>query len=125
MVYRWPIIFALFLTACTATSITDQSPQTGSSPENAVRQFYDWYLHGRFPNPDKEHNAKFRKYVTRKFLKEAAGEWDAVLFIAAQDADPTWANDFSVAIAKINCEEVISKLAYNGKKIHATLNSFI
>ena len=125
MIYRWPIIFAFLLAACSATPITNQSLQTGSSPEDTVRQFYDWYLHARFPNPDKEHNAKFQKYVTQKFLKEAAGEWDAVLFIAAQDADPTWANDFTVAKATVKGDQANTQVALNGKKVRATLRVFL
>jgi hypothetical protein len=120
------IVLALFvLQACSTTPGANRQVQTSSSPDEVTRQFYDWYLHARFPNPDKANKAKFQKYVTQKFLKEAANEWDAVLFIAAQDADPTWANDFSVAKAKIKGDEASTQVALKGKKVHYTLKVFL
>ncbi len=125
MIDRWPIIFAFLLAACSATPITNQSPQTALSPEETVRQFYDWYLHARFPNPDQESKARFEKYVTQRFFKEAMNEWDVVVFIAAQDADPTWANDFRVAEAVSKGDQARTQIALNGKKVHATLRIFL
>lgn len=52
-------------------------------------------------------------------------EWDAVVFITAQDADPTWANDFSVAKAAIKGDEASAQVALKGRKVYATLRVFL
>src|SRR5215831_19069384 len=75
-----------------------QPPKAATSPEEVTRQFYDWYMHARFPNPKRSNMATFRKYVTQSFLKRAtARDVDAILFIAAQDTDETWADNFTVS----------------------------
>lgn len=119
------VLLALCLTACSATPVKKQGEISSSAPEQIVREFYDSYLHARFPNPTKENRTQFTKYVTRRFFKEAMDEWDAVVFIAAQDADPTWANDFRVAKATIKCDQASTLVALRGKKVHATLRIFL
>jgi hypothetical protein len=120
------LLAALTLAACSTTPTVRRETPPSSPPDEVARQFYDWYLHARFPDPRKENAPQFRKYVAQKFLKEAMDpDVDAVLFIDAQDADPTWANDFSVAKATIKGDRANMQIALNGKKVHATLRVFL
>jgi hypothetical protein len=119
------VLLSLVFQACSTTPIGERQAQS-SAPDEVARQFYDWYLHARFPDPRKENAPQFRKSVTQKFLKEAMDpDVDAVLFIDAQDADPTWANDFSVAKATITDDQARTQVALKGKKVHATLRVFL
>ena len=93
-----------------------QRSQHATAAEEVVQQFYDWYLHARFPEPKRQNMAKFRKYVTQRFLKRAtAPDVDAVLFIDAQDNDETWADNFSVSKATIRGQQATVQVNLNGK----------
>jgi hypothetical protein len=117
------LLVPLILAACSATPTVQREPRPSSAPDEMVRQFYDWYLHARFPNPQKENAPEFRKYVTQKFLKEAMDpEVDAVLFIDAQDADPTWAKHFSVSPATIRGDKATAAVTLLGQKVHYKLH---
>jgi hypothetical protein len=119
------LLLSVLLHACSTAPIAERQTES-SAPDETVRRFYDWYLHARFPDPRKESEAQFRRYVTAKFLREAmAPDVDAVLFIDAQDADPTWADDFSVAKATIMGDKARTQFALKGKKVHATLRVFL
>jgi hypothetical protein len=119
-------VVALILAACSTTPTAQQARQPSSAPDEVVRQFYRWYLNERFPDPRKGNAPQFRKYVTQRFLKEAMDpDVDAVLFIDAQDADPTWADDFSVAKATITDDQARTQVALKGKKVQATLRVFL
>jgi hypothetical protein len=121
-VFVGPLIVLLIFQACSATPSAERGPQLSSAPDEVVRQFYDWYLHARFPNPGKENEAQFQKYVTAKLLREAmAPDVDAVLFIAAQDADPTWAHHFTVSKATIRNQIATVRVFLRGEKVHYTL----
>jgi hypothetical protein len=62
--------------------------------------------------------AKFRKYVTQRFLKRAmAPDVDSVLFIDAQDDDETWADNFSVSKATIRGQQATVQVNLNGKEM--------
>jgi uncharacterized protein DUF3828 len=104
--------------ACSTTPVVE--PQAQSSPEEVTRQFYDWYLRARFPDP-KEERAKFSYYVTQRFLQQAIDEWDAVLFIAGQDADPSWTNHLAVSEAITRGDLATVEVALNGKTTHRKL----
>lgn len=96
---------------------TNQDSQHATSPDEVVRQFYDWYLHADFPEPKKQNMAKFKKYITQRFLKRAmAPNVDAVLFIDAQDADPTWANNFSVSQTTIRGRQATAQVTLRVKE---------
>ncbi|MDQ2977382.1 MAG: hypothetical protein M3R69_18465 [Acidobacteriota bacterium] len=57
------------------------SPPQGS-PEEVVRQFYDWYLHAGLPSPERKNLATFREYVTQRLIKKQMDpEVDADLFV--------------------------------------------
>ena len=95
-----------------------QRSQHATSAEEVVQQFYDWYLHARFPQLKRQNMAKFRKYVTQSFLKRAmAPDVDAVLFIDAQDNDSTWADNFSVSKATILGQQATVQVNLNGKEM--------
>jgi len=95
-----------------------QRSQHATSAEEVVQQFYDWYLHARFPEPKRQNMAKFRKYVTQRFLKRAmAPDVDSVLFIDAQDDDQTWADNFSVSKATIRGQQATVQVNLNGKEM--------
>ena len=115
------VFLSLVFHGCSTTPISERQAQS-SAPDEVVRQFYDWYLHARFPDPRKQNEAQFRKYVTAKFLKEAmAPDVDAVLFIDAQDADPTWAKHFSVSKPTIRNQFATTQVFLEGEKVHYTL----
>jgi hypothetical protein len=100
-----------------------QQPYKAVSPEQVTRQFYGWYLGARFPNPKRSNMATFRKYVTQSFLKRAtAPDVDAVLFIDAQDTDPTWADNFTVSKATIRGQRAAVQVALNGKQMRYSLH---
>ena len=93
-----------------------------ASPEDVTRQFYNWYLHARFPEPKRSNMATFRKYVTQTFLKRAtAPDVDSVLFIAAQDTDDSWADNFTVSKATIHGQRATVQVALNGKEMKYSL----
>lgn len=95
-----------------------QRSQHAASAEEVVQQFYDWYLHANFPEPKRQNMAKFRKYVTQRFLKRAmAPDVDAVLFIDAQDDDATWADNFSVSKATMRGQQATAQVNLNGKEM--------
>ena len=95
-----------------------QRSQHATSAEEVVQQFYDWYLHARLPQPKQQNMAKFRKYVTQRFLKRAmAPDVDAVLFIDAQDSDSTWADNFRVSKATIGGQQASVQVNLNGKEM--------
>ena len=88
------------------------------SPEELTRQFYGWYLGAHLPNPKRSNLATFRKYVTQSFLKRAtARDVDAILFVAAQDTDESWANNFTVSPATVTGQTATIKVDLNGKEM--------
>ncbi len=113
-------VTALALCSC---ATDDRIAQPSTSPKRVTREFYNWYLHARFPDPGKENATKFGKYITQRFLKEAKKEWDMVVFIDAQDADPTWANDFRVSQPTARANNATVDVDLRGKKVHATLRA--
>ena len=116
------VLFSLVAQPCLTHAIPEQPAQTFPSPDEVTRQFYDWYLHARFPEPQKENEARFRRYVTKSFLERAMDpNADVVLFIAAQDADPTWADHFRVAKATIRDHRATTQVTLTGEKVHCTL----
>ena len=115
------VLLSLVFQGCSTTPIGERRAQS-SAPDEVVRQFYDWYLHARFPDRRKQNQAQFRKYVTARFQREAmVPDVDAVLFIAAQDADPTWANHFTVSQATIRNQLATTQVFLKGEKVHYTL----
>lgn len=116
------LLLPSFFFGCSTTTTIQQPPLAPAGPDQVVRQFYDWYLHARFPDPRKQNAAQFRKYVAANFLREAmAPDVDAVLFIDAQDADPTWANHFTVSKATIRDQLATTHVILKGEKVHYTL----
>ena len=114
------ISFALSLSLLTVTPSSFAA--TAQSPEAVTRQFYTWYLGAHIPNPKRSNMATFRKYITQSFLKRAtAPDVDSVLFIAAQDTDETWANNFTVSPAKISGQTATVQVALNGKQLKQNL----
>src|SRR5438552_16505966 len=108
----------LFVVVVTSPALaTKQRAPVIASPEDIVRQFYDWYLHAKFPDPDKRNMAKFRQYVTQRFLRRAINA-DANLFIDAQDADATWANGLSVSKATIHGQTATTEVTLTGNRVH-------
>lgn len=117
------LLLPLTLVACAATPTAKQEPPPSSGPDEIVRQFYSWYLGKCFPDPRKENAPQFRKYVAQKFLKEAIDpEVDAVLFIDAQDADPTWVKHFSVSTATVGADKATAEVTLLGEKVHYKLH---
>ena len=96
-------------------------PYKAASPEEVTRQFYNWYL-ARFPDPKRSNMATFRKYVTQSLMKRAtAPDVDAVVFIDAQDTDPTWANNFTVSKATIQGQKATVQVGLNGQQMKHNL----
>ena len=105
--------------AASAHSGHPSVPQASVSPEEVVRQFYDWYLHAHSPKPKRQNLAKFRKYVTQRFLRQQmAPDADADLFLGdTQDPDETWADNFSVSKAAIQGQRATVQVALNGSEV--------
>lgn len=107
------------LTAATA-SVTGTYHYASTSPEEVVRQFYDWYLHAHFPGPERQNLAKFRKYVTQRFLREQmAPDTDADLFLGdTSDPDEAWARgDFGVTTAAIQGQRATVQVTLRGGEV--------
>jgi uncharacterized protein DUF3828 len=116
-------VVALILAACAATPTVQREPPPSSGPDEVVRQFYSWYLSERFPDARKGNAPQFRKYVTQRFLKDATDpDVEAVLFIDAQDADPSWAKHFSVSKATIRGDKATAEVTLLGEKVHYKLH---
>ena len=109
---------------CSQTSLaSQQSTQGVAAPEDVARKFYGWYLGARCPEPKRSNMATFRKYVTAAFMKRAtARDVDSVLFIAAQDTDETWANNFTVSKATMSGQLAKLEVDLNGKELKRNLN---
>ena len=124
---KWLMMSSLIAwLAISSAAVANQQAQPPVSPEAIVREFYDWYLHASYPEPKKSNLAKFRKYITQRFLKQAMDpEVDAVLFIDAQDADPAWANNISLSTATIRGQQAIVQVTLKGQggpyKLRVTL----
>jgi hypothetical protein len=114
---------SLLLSSIIVASFGSQSSgrqlfQHATSPDEVVRQFYEWYLHAHFPEPKRSNMATFRKYVTQRFIKRAtAPDVDAVLFIDAQDSDATWADNFTVSKATTRGQQATVQVSLNGKQM--------
>jgi len=99
-----------------------QQAHKAASPEEVTQQFYNWYLHAKFPTPKRSNMATFRKYVTQGFMKRAtAPDVESVLFIDAQDDDETWADNFTVGKATISGQSATVPVALNGKEMKYNL----
>jgi len=105
-----------FLTVRPSTAIA--VPHKVVSPEDVTRQFYSWYLGAHLPNPKRSNMPTFRKYVTQSFLKRAtARDVESILFVAAQDTDETWANNFTVSPATVTGQKATVQVDLNGKDL--------
>lgn len=103
-------------------ALANQPARSVTSPDEVVRQFYDWYLHAGFPIPERKNLATFRKYVTQRLIrKQMDPEVDADLFVDAQDFDETWKNNFSVSKATIRGQQATTQVGLKGKQFNYTL----
>ena len=68
-----------------ATSASGARRRPAQVPaREVVREFYDWYMHAHNPEPKGRNLAKFRKYVTQRFLRQAmAPDNDAIEFLGS------------------------------------------
>lgn len=112
---------ALFLILCGANVFAVKAAQT---PEQAVEQFYKWYLrelNTEGGNPI-DRKRTINKSVTKRLSKQiyaliAGEEYDADYFIDAQDFNENWAATVSKAAIKGNAATVKVLLsAPKGKK---------
>jgi hypothetical protein len=97
-------------------------PQASTSPEEVVREFYNWYLHAHFPAPKRQNLVKFRKYVTQRFIREQmAPDADADLFLGdTSDPDDAWARgDFGVATAAVQGQRATVQVTLRGGEVPA------
>lgn len=115
------IALALSCSACSSPRANVPASRAAFSPDQVVRQFYDWYFRARYPNPNTGNRAQFTTYVTQKAFNAALEEWDAVFFIDAQDADPTWADNFSVSEPIVQTDDAKVRVTLSGQHVRATL----
>ena len=87
------------------------------SPEQAVREFYNWYLRAGLPSPKRKNLSTFRKYATQSLIKKQMNpEADADLFLGdIQDFDKTWKVD-SVSKATIQGQRATTLVILKGKE---------
>lgn len=71
--------------------------QTATAPEQAAKNFYEWYLRelNKEGGSPVEQKTTISKYVSKRLLREVyaqldAGEYDADYFINAQDFNEKW-----------------------------------
>ena len=84
-----------------------------SKPSEVVRSFYKYYLNG-FPQPQKN-KIKFGRFLTHRFLQEAIKADDYDPFLAAQDFDETFKNNFKISDAVISGQKATVELYLNGE----------
>jgi hypothetical protein len=117
-----PTLLLSLLVQAASSSGVHQLSQHAVSPEEVVRQFYDWYLRADLPSPKKKNLATFRKYVTQRLLKQQMDpEVDADLFVDAQDFDEAWKNNISVSKATIRGQQATVEVSLNGKQFSRKL----
>jgi len=110
---------SLFVLLVISTAFSN--PPSPPSPEDTVRQFYTWYLHGlnkHVPNPLKNRTVSL-KYLTPEFLRRAprlAKETDADAIICAQDFDEEWEKNVKVDAATINGSRATTFDSFMGPK---------
>jgi len=111
---------SLFVLLVISTAFSN--PPSPSSPEDTVRQFYTWYLHGlnkQVPNPLKNRTVSL-KYLTPEFLRRAprlAKETDADAIICAQDFDEEWEKNVKVDAATINGSRATTFVQLHGPQM--------
>lgn len=120
--YRFPLLpllGLLVMALCSQTygySIPESDKVTVSkSPEEAVEEFYRWYLHGEnntLTTP--EQRATFRKYVASRLRREVAAEREVNIFVAAQNIDPGWEKNISVSKTLVRQQRAIVIVTLTG-----------
>ena len=82
--------------------IASQAYGAGSTPADAVRTFYGWYVHEvtNGAKPLNQEHAKLRKFVTERLLTEIETARkraeDSDPFLNAREADPEWGKNVAV-----------------------------
>lgn len=99
-----------------------------SSPEEALRTFYHWYVHGLNSNLDPLGKQKplLRKYITRRLYLylvnlDKRGEMDYDYFLNAQDWDHAWENNIAVSKPSIQAGRATAVVSLTGPEMSVKL----
>ena len=117
-----------FLLILAVTRVSVIAADKGTSPEERIRAFYQWYL----PLLDKDielaqNRAKLAPYATTRLLDEIdrlskiEGGLEADPFLAAQDFDVEWATHLTVKDVVVEGKRAQMRVVFTGKsfKHHA------
>lgn len=119
------VLFALFLTSLNA-NMAFASNTSAATPEQAAVEFYRWYLDAlnRNRDPRTRQKQKLLSFLSKRFGKWVYSipddEYDADVFISAQDFDEDWVNAISTSKASVKGNtarfDVILGVYKNGKR---------
>ena len=97
--------------------------ETSATPEDCIRNFYQWYVTNLVANRDPMKQRKeLRRYATERLLKEiekmtkGPDGLDGDYFVDAQDFDPLWAKNIAISNVKTQGEKSSAHVLLNGEK---------
>jgi hypothetical protein len=140
--FGWPTLFfgiglvfcALsFMGLTVSSSITqvraEESPQASTSPEEAARSFYKWYLQALYESPKadpfREHKSEVEKYVTTRLLQKLANsrrtstvrkgpDVETEYFFQTLDLNSEWAKNITVSAPTMKGATAVVRVSLSG-----------
>ena len=116
---------ASLLTVAAALLATGQvrAAESLATPEDCIRNFYNWYVTTLVTNRDPMKQRKeIRRYATEHLLKEidkmekGPNGLDGDYFVDAQDFDPLWAKNISISNLQTHGDKSSARVLLNGAK---------
>lgn len=94
-----------------------------ATPEDCIRNFYNWYVTNLVANRDpmKQHK-EMRQYATERLLREihkmqkGPDGLDYDYFVNAQDVDPQWAKNISISNVQTQGDKSSAVVLLNSSK---------
>ena len=99
------------------------------APDEAVRSFYQWYLHALYQSPDadpfKEHKTDVEKYVTARLLQRLASsartstgqkgpDVDTEYFFGTLDLNSDWEKNITISNSTMQGVTAVVHIAFSG-----------
>lgn len=116
-------IIALFSVGVALVMGQARAVETSATPEDCIRNFYRWYVSNLVANRDPmKQRGEIRRYATERLLKEidkmmkGPDGLDGDYFVDAQDFDPQWAKNISIANVQIHGDKSSAVVQLNGSK---------
>jgi ABC-type transporter MlaC component len=114
---------ALLLSLIVLALQVARSAEINATPQDCIRNFYHWYVTNLVANRDPMKQRKeIRQYATERLLKEVAkmktgpDGLDGDYFTDAQDFDPLWAKNISIADVQTHGDKSSAQVLLNGSK---------